>query len=153
MTSEPTKPESTKPEPAKPNLRQIVWSVVTWAIFWGIYGLLRGAIGLLAGIQPIEVLLSTLSGMAAGIVFGAIFGFFGISGDNPAMDLLLPKLPGVVLGGLGLGLAAYNLNWATFIGPAIVVGMFLGAFLWDLTFRRRSAKTPAPAGPEKKKKK
>jgi hypothetical protein len=127
--------------------------VVTWVIFWGIYGLLRGGIDLLAGLEPIQLVFATLSGMAAGAVFGAIFGFFGLTGDNPSMDLMMPKLPGVVLGGLGLGLVAYNLKWTALVGPAIVVGMFAGAWLWDKSFpKRRPANPTSPAEAEKKEK-
>ncbi len=147
-------PNTAKPNPPRPNARQILWSVVTWALFWAIYGLLRGGIGLLAGIvvDPRQIVFTTLSGALAGAFFGAIFGFFGVTGDRPAIDLLLPKLPGVILGGLAMGLAAHGLKLTALTGPAIVVGMFLGAWLWDKTFPSRRLPAEQPEKQEKKKK-
>ena len=145
-----------KPNAPRPNARQILWSVVTWALFWAIYGLLRGGIGLLAGVvvDPMQIVFTTLSGALAGAFFGAIFGFFGITGDRPAIDLLLPKLPGVILGGIAVGLAAHALKLTALTGPAIVVGMFLGAWLWDKTFpSRRPAETHPAEQPQKQEKK
>ncbi|MBN2148978.1 MAG: hypothetical protein JW726_16455 [Anaerolineales bacterium] len=134
-------------------LRQMLWSVVTWGLFWAIYGVLRGGVRLLAGGTWFEFLWNLGSGMIAGAFFGAIFGFFGMTGDKPAIYLLLPKLPGVILGGLLFGLLAFQFKWWQWVGPLIVVGMFLGAYLWDKAFSLRRPSHEATAEPKAKGKK
>lgn len=132
-------------------LRQAFWTALTWAIFWLIYGLLRGLVILVAGGGLTFALFALGSGLVAGTFFGAILGLLGNPDEQPAFGLFLKKLPGIILGGLIFGFAGLwlrtlavqgGMKLPDLAGPMIVVGMLLGAYLWDrLTapLRRKNA--------------
>jgi hypothetical protein len=131
-------------------LKQAFWTALTWAIFWLIYGLLRGLVILVDGGELTYAFFTLGSGLVAGMFLGAILGLLSGGGDQPTISLFLPKLPGIVICGLAFGIAGMSLrrlaaragiNLPDLAGLMIVVGMLLGAYLWDRLVARLSRRS------------